>query len=210
MNKILSITLVLALVVTSIVLFSTKENTTALPPEKVTGTAQVGGAFTLTGTDGKAVNDTQFRGKYMLVFFGFTRCPDVCPTTLATITSAMGQLGDKASRIVPVFITVDPKNDTPDVIKTYLANFDPHVVGLTGTEEQIKAAASAYKAYYAEAAPAKKEHGGHGAHGGHDEKNAIDHSAFLYLMDTQGQYIMHFPYTVAPDALARSLKEKMQ
>lgn len=209
MNKILSICLVLALLVTSIVLLNTKENAGAQPPDSESGVAQIGGAFTLTDANGKKVSDAQFRGKYMLVFFGFTRCPDICPVTMASITGAMEMLGGKAADVAPVFITVDPKYDTPAQMKKYLSHFDKRIVGLTGTEEQIKSAAAAYKAYYAEKEPEHSAHGAHGDREGGGQEGGVDHSSFLYLMDKNGAYITHFPYDVAPDTLAKTLKEKI-
>jgi len=199
MNKIMSIILLVMLLFTSIALLVTKESTSALPPDSSTGKAQIGGNFTLVGTDEKPVSDATFRGRYMLVFFGFTRCPDVCPTTLATITSAMEMLGDKAALVTPIFISVDVKNDTPARMKEYLTNFDSRVVGLSGSEEQLKQVAGEYKAYYSEKPAAAA-----------GEENLMDHSSFLYLMDKQGEYITHFPYSIAPDALAKALAESMK
>jgi cytochrome oxidase Cu insertion factor (SCO1/SenC/PrrC family) len=193
MNRILSIFLMLMLLLTSIVLFSTKENASNLPPDSSSGKAQVGGAFTLIDSDGKTRSDTEFRGKNMLVFFGFTHCPHICPTTMATITSTMNLLGDKAALIAPIFITIDVKNDTPARLKEYFANFDPRIVGLTGSDEQIKAAASAYKTFYAE-----------------QEGGMMDHSSLLYLMNEQGEYVTHFAYDIAPDLLAKKLLENIK
>lgn len=207
MNKILSIFLLVMLCLTSVVLFSTRENAVRLPPDSSSGSAQVGGAFSLLDTEGKAVSDAAFRGKYMLVFFGFTHCPDICPTTLATFTSALPLLGDKAALVTPIFISVDAKNDTPVRMKEYLANFDARIVGLTGSEEQIKQAASAYKAYYAAQQPKSAAHGEHDEHAAHT--GMVDHSALIYLMNPQGEYITHFPYDVAPDMLVKKLLEKI-
>lgn len=193
MNKFLSIGLVLGLLLTSVVLFSTKENASDLPPDSSSGKAQVGGAFTLIDSDGKTRSDTEFRGKNMLVFFGFTHCPHICPTTMGTITSTMNLLGDKAALIAPIFITIDVKNDTPARLKEYFANFDSRIVALTGNDEQIKAVASAYKTYYAQ-----------------QEGGMMDHSSLLYLMNTQGEYVAHFAYDIAPDALAKKLLENIK
>lgn len=210
MNKFLSIALVLALLFTSVMLFSTQDSNSALPPDSSSGKAQVGGAFSLLDTNEKTVTDKQFRGQYMLVFFGFTHCPDICPTTMATLTRTMEMLGDKAKLITPIMISVDAKNDTPKQMKKYLSNFDSRIVGLTGSEEQIKSAAAAYKAYYAEVAPEKNEHDEHHAHGEHSEHTGMmDHSGLLYLMDKNGEYITHFSYDIAPEQLAKTLAEKM-
>ena len=138
MNKILAIALLVMLAFTTVALLATKENDTVLPPDSSSGAAAIGGVFNLTNQNGKAVSDADFRGKKSLVFFGFTHCPDICPVAMATITAAMSALGDKADHITPIFITVDPVRDTPQVMKKYLSNFDKRIVGLTGTEEQVK------------------------------------------------------------------------
>jgi len=192
MNKILSIALLLMLGFTSLLLLATKENATALPPDSTTGKAAIGGSFTLTDQNGNEVNDVQFRGKDMLVFFGFTNCPMICPTTMATVSSAMATLGEKADQIVPVFISVDPANDTPERIKEFLTNFDSRIVGLTGSEDAIKDAAAEYKAYFSET------------------DGMMDHSTLIYWMDANGQYLTHFSYDVTPDELAAKLAKGLK
>lgn len=187
MNRYLSIALMVMLLITTLALFATKERTGVLPPDSSSGKPSIGGVFSLTDTNGKTVHDSDFRGKQMLVFFGFTRCPEICPTTMATITSAMQMLGDKADRIVPVFISIDPGHDTPEQMRDYLSNFDKRIVGLTGSEDQVKDAAAVYKAYYAQ------------------EGEMMNHSTLLYWMDEKGEYITHFPYTISPDGLATAL-----
>lgn len=137
--------------------------------------ANIGGAFSLTDHDGKPVTEKSWPGKYLLVFFGFTNCPDVCPVTLDKLTSALGQLGDDASKIQTLFISVDPDRDRPPVMKEYVGHFDKSIVGLTGTPEQIKAAQDAYKIYASR----------HDNPNGHDY--TFDHSAFVYLMAPDGK-----------------------
>src|SRR5262245_44144028 len=100
---------------------------------ETSGTALVGGPFTLVGTDGKTVTDQDFRGRYMLVFFGFTHCPDICPAELQMVAEALDKLGDKANEVVPIFISVDPERDTPEVLAAYVKSFGPKFVGLTGS-----------------------------------------------------------------------------
>lgn len=158
-----------------------------------TGKALIGGAFTLIDQDGKEVRDDMFRGKLMLVFFGFTRCPDICPTTAALMTRVMEKLGDKADQVVPLLITIDPEGDTPAVLKTFLANFDKRFVGLTGTPEQVKVAAAAYKAYYAKA----------------EGKEMVDHSSFLYLMGKDGAYLSHFPDGATDEKIAAGIQSHL-
>jgi protein SCO1 len=138
----------------------------------------VGGPFSLIDGDGKPVTDQTWRGKYMLVYFGYTYCPDVCPTTLTSVAAALDKLGPKADQIQPLFITVDPKRDTPAVVKQYAAAFSPRLIGLTGTPEQIAAAAKEYRVYYAE----------HRTGPGPDDYS-MDHSSVLYLMGPDGRFI---------------------
>lgn len=137
-----------------------------------TGTSTVNGFFALTNQDGEAVSSSSWGPVYKVVFFGFTNCPDICPTTLQKIAGVMNGLGDMEARVQPVFITVDPARDTPDVMKGYVANFHPKLAGLTGTQEQIDAVVSNYKAY------ATKMQADEGA----TDYN-VDHSAFVYLIN---------------------------
>jgi protein SCO1/2 len=138
----------------------------------------VGGPFSLEDGAGKQVSDRDFRGKYMLVYFGYTFCPDVCPTTLNEVADALDHLGTKANDLQPIFITVDPKRDTPAVVKQYTAAFSPKLIGLTGTPEQIAAVAQAYRVYYAEhrTGPGPNDY-------------SMDHSSILYLMGPDGKFI---------------------
>src|SRR4051794_34213959 len=138
----------------------------------------VGGPFSLVDGDQRPVTDQTWRGKYMLVYFGYTFCPDVCPTTLSNVADALDKLGGKADRVQPLFITVDPKRDIPAVVKQYAAAFGPRFIGLTGSPEQIAAAAKAYRVYYAE------HRTGTGT-----EDYSMDHSSVLYLMGPDGRFI---------------------
>lgn len=143
------------------------------------GTASlVGGPFTLEDGNGKQVTDRDFRGKYMLVYFGYTYCPDVCPTTLNEVANALEHLGPKAKELQPIFITVDPKRDTPSVMKQYAAAFTPQLIGLTGTADEIARVAQEYRVYYAEhrTGPGPNDY-------------TMDHSSVLYLMGPDGRFI---------------------
>jgi cytochrome oxidase Cu insertion factor (SCO1/SenC/PrrC family) len=143
------------------------------------GTASlVGGSFTLEDGNGEQVTDRDFRGKYLLVYFGYTFCPDVCPTTLTEAADALDRLGPKAGRLQPLFITVDPKRDTPAVVKQYAAAFSPRLIGLTGSPEQIAQVAKEYRVYYAE----HRTGPGPGDY-------TMDHSSILYLMGPDGRFI---------------------
>lgn len=143
-----------------------------------TGGPSIGGPFTLVNDNGKTVTDRDFRGKYMLVYFGYTYCPDVCPTTLNSIAQAMGRLGAKANQVQPIFITVDPQRDTPAVMKQYVSAFSPSLIGLTGTPAQIAAVAKEYRVYYAKhvTGPGPNDY-------------SMDHSSIIYLMGPDGKFI---------------------
>lgn len=165
-----------------------------VPSATQSGRALIGGPFVLTNQKGERVADEAFRGKYMLVSFGYTFCPDICPAELQLMTDALNELGPKGDNIVPVFITIDPKRDTVSQIAGYMESFHPRMVGLTGTEEEIKQAAGAYRVYYAR------------ADGAADDPNYLmDHSTFIYLMDPKGEYLAHFPYGITKDKLAERL-----
>jgi protein SCO1/2 len=147
------------------------------------GKALVGGPFALVDPTGKTVTDQDFRGRYMLIFFGFTHCPDICPAELQVMASAMDQLGPKATKVVPIFITLDPERDTPEAVGAYVKNFGPNIVGLTGSMEAVAAAAKAYRVSFSKF---QDQDSG--------KNYTIDHSALAYLMGTDGEYITHIPY----------------
>ena len=151
--------------------------------EKEIGRASIKSDFSLVDHTGKAVKDEDFRGKWLLVFFGYTYCPDVCPTTLNEIAEVMERLGEKAVNVQPLFITIDPERDKPEQMAAYVAAFDPRIVGLTGTPEQVKAAAGAFRVYYAKATDA-------GASDGY----LMDHSTALYLMNPDGEFEAFFSF----------------
>ncbi|MGA8769190.1 MAG: SCO family protein [Rhodomicrobium sp.] len=168
-------------------------------PERVRsdGAALVGGPFSLVDTDGKRVTDRDFRGKLMLVFFGYAHCPDVCPTELQTMSAVMDKLGPEAGKVAPIFISVDPKRDTPEALSSYMKNFDSRIAGLTGNQNEISDVAKAYRVYYRKA----------GDGGGGDY--TVDHSAFVYLMDGEGKYLTHFSFNTAPDTMLTVIKKKI-
>ena len=163
-------------------------------PVQSSGTALVGGPFSLTGTDGKTVTDADFRGRYMLIFFGFTHCPDICPAELQVIAQALDSLGDKGKTVAPVFITLDPERDTPQVMAEYVKSFGPNFVGLTDSPEAIAAAAKAYRVAYAKVE--NKESAG---------DYSVDHSGLVYLMDPEGRYVTHFSYGTSAKEMAEKL-----
>jgi len=155
----------------------------------------IGGPFALVDQNGAVRHDTDFRGELMLVYFGYTFCPDACPTTLQTMSSALDDLGDGANSVRPIFITVDPERDTVPQMKLYAANFHPRLVALTGSAEQTAVAAHAYRIYFQ-----KARHGD-------DTDYLIDHSSFVYLMGRDGRYLAHFGPDVTADAMAAAIKK---
>jgi protein SCO1/2 len=156
--------------------------------------ASVGGPFQLIGSDGKPFSDQDLKGKPFLVFFGFTHCPEVCPTTLFEVSEIFRALGPEADRAAGLFITVDPERDTAAVMKDYLSSFDPHLKGLTGTPEAIAAVAKAYRAYF------KKIPLTEGSY-------TMDHSALVYLMDKQGRFVAPFNVKRKPELAAADLRK---
>ncbi len=162
------------------------------------GIVKIGGSFTLVDHDGKARGDGDFRGQHLLIFFGYTYCPDVCPTALSDMALALDQLGDDAAKVRPLFITVDPSRDTPGRLKSYVANFHPRLVGLTGSEEAVAAAAKAYRVYFArsntEAAPGEY---------------LMDHTSIIYLMSPDGRYLTHFSHGTSAETMATRIRENL-
>lgn len=158
----------------------------------------IGGPFELTNGEGKTITEKDFAGKYMLIFFGFTHCPDFCPTTLLTVQNALTALGSRGDQVVPVFITVDPERDTPKVMGDYVKHFGTRMVGLSGTPEQIRHVADVYKVYYSKIENPEEP-----------QDYMMDHSGFLYLMDDKGHYVAHYaattPEAQLKDALAKNL-----
>ena len=168
-------------------------------PQGATATApevKIGGPFTLTDQNGRQVTEADFRGKAMLIFFGYTFCPDVCPTSLTEISTAMDQLGPLADKVTPVFVTVDPERDTVDVMKDYVSHFHPSVVGLTGTPDQIKQVAKAYRVYFAKVPD----------EGGDKDAYLMDHSSVIYLMGPDGKFLAHFNHQTDGAAMAERMK----
>lgn len=156
----------------------------------------VGGPFSLLNQDGKRVTERDFLGKYMLVAFGYTYCPDICPGELQVISNTMDQLGAAADKIVPVFISVDPQRDSVEHLREYVQNFHPKIVGLTGTPDEIKEAAKSYRVYY------KKEN----SSDGNGSNYAMTHSTFIYLMSPTGKYVTHFNYGVTSEELTSKIR----
>lgn len=238
MRKTLTLLILVLVGMTAISLWFTKD-----PAPMGSGAPDIGGAFTLTDYNGHTVSDGNFHGKLMLVTFGFTHCPDVCPIAVGTLAKTLENLGQDSSRVVSIFITVDPARDTPEVLKNFLGNVDQRIVGLTGTIEQITEVAAAYKTFFSipsrepelknpledlqknkplpgavvpnNAAeeddttedPDEDEHHDHAAMIKSQENYIVDHSAFIYLMDTQGKYLAHFSYNASPEDIAATIRK---
>lgn len=161
--------------------------------------ADLGGAFTLTGEEGQTVTEADFRGRYMLIFFGFTNCPDVCPMTLQRIADAFDAAPDLSARLTPVLISIDPERDTPPAMKAYVAAFGPQFRGLTGTRDQIDAVVKAYKVY-AKKVPLEGSALGY----------TMDHSSLVYLYGPDGAFVTAFDPSLDGPALAAKLKENVK
>jgi protein SCO1/2 len=143
------------------------------------GTASVGGPFSLTTQEGRTLTDADLRGAPFLVFFGFTHCPDICPTKLFEISEALRAAGPRGEKLKALFVSVDPARDTPEILKNYLGSFDPRIIGLTGDQAAVDAIVRAYRAY-AKKAPLK------------DGDYTMDHTALVYLMDKRGGFVGAF------------------
>ncbi len=162
--------------------------TAALPRAAIPG-----GPFALTDHLGLQVNSSDFEGRLLLITFGYTYCPDVCPTTLLKVADTLDLLGDQAAHVQPLFVTVDPERDTPEVLAAYVAAFHPRLVGLTGSAEQIKRIAGDYRVYYEKV-------------GSGDSDYFMDHSAFIYLAGAKGRPLAYFPHDLAPEDLAAEVR----
>jgi len=158
--------------------------------------AAIGGPFKLTDQNGREVTDQQLKGKPFLVFFGFTHCPDVCPTTLFEVSEILRALGSDADRTGALFITVDPERDTPAAMKDYLSSFDPHLIGLTGDPAAVAAVAKAYRVYFKKV---PLEQGGY----------TMDHTAIVYLMDKEGRFVSPFSLKRSAEAAAADLRRQL-
>ena len=185
-----------AVAVTTVVMVNQRDGT--IPPmETSTGQPAVGGPFQLVNQDGQAVDQTLLDGKWSLVFFGFTYCPDYCPTTLTALEATKQQMGDRAKDIQIVFVTVDPERDTPQALKDYLSSdgFPRGVIGLTGTPAQIKTAADAYRAYYQKV--------------GDGDAYTMNHSLTVYLMGPDGRFRSAIAHDLGPERAAQVIERAM-
>jgi len=184
-------------ILTAIVVTGRERAQGASQPVSSTGQPQVGGPFQLVDQDGRAVDQTLLNGKWSLVFFGFTYCPDFCPTTLTALKAAKDRLGARGKDVQVVFISVDPERDTPRALKDYLASdgFPEGAIGLTGSAAQVRAAADAYRAYYQKV--------------GEGEGYTMNHSLTVYLMGPDGRFRSALANDLGPDRSARVILNAM-
>jgi protein SCO1/2 len=161
------------------------------------GREPIGGPFALVDHTGAPRTDQDFRGKLLLIYFGFTYCSDACPIDLQSIATALDRLGPLAERVQPLFVTVEPERDTPAQLKSYVAQFHPRLIGLTGDPREVRKVLRDYKVYAAKAAPARR-----------DDPN-IDHSSLVYLIDAAGKYVGYFPPGTAAERMVEVIRQQL-
>jgi protein SCO1/2 len=161
------------------------------------GREPIGGPFRLVDHTGRPRTDTDFLGKLLLIYFGFTYCSDACPIDLQSIAQALDQLGPLGDAVQPLFITIEPEKDTPEQLKSYVGQFHPRLIGLTGDPREIRKVARAYRVYAAKTAPADR-----------DDPN-IDHSSLVYLVDATGKYVGYFPPRTSGDRMAEVIRQQL-
>lgn len=188
--------LVLSLVLVVVGLLGWETISPSRPTMPIQTRPAIGGPFTLVDHTGKTVTEKDFRGRHMLIFFGYTYCPDVCPTNLETIRQAMTLLGERAKKIAPIFVSVDYDRDTPDVLKLYVDMFGGKITGLSGSEKQIADVAKAYGVYYAKVAEKNADKAAK------DDMYLMNHSAITYLMGPDGGFLTHFSHGTTAQEMA--------
>jgi protein SCO1/2 len=165
------------------------------------GGAVFGGPFVLQNSQGQTMRDSDFRGRWMLVYFGYTYCPDICPTTLSNIAHALGGLPKVDSdKLVPLFISLDPERDTPALIGDYAKAFSPALIALTGTPDQVAAAAKAYKVFYRKVVDKNND----------PKAYTMDHSSLIYLMNPEGQFVTYYDDKITASAMSSDLKQRLE
>ena len=192
--------LLLAAALAGGLLWHESEQVPGLGRSVITGQAQIGGPYKLVDQTGAVKTDADFHGRWQLIYFGYSFCPDVCPTTLAVMGQALDKLGGDAKRITPIFITIDPERDTPKVLADYVKAFGPQFVGLTGSTAQIADVEKEYRVYAKKKPidPSKPN----GAYG-------MDHSSVIYLMGPNGKLVAFYDEAISADDLAKDLKQKI-
>lgn len=164
---------------------------------RTAGSFDIGGPFTLVGPDGQPVNEHSWPGKLLLIDFGYRYCPDVCPTNLQSVATALEKLGADAARVQPLFVTIDPERDARPEMNDYVAQFHPRLIGLTGTPAQIAAVAKTFRVYYRKVP------------GGSADAYTMDHSAFTYLASEGGVVLKLFGHDTSPDLIAAGVRDQL-
>ena len=183
------------IIAVAVKLWQRPDSSIALEEKGVSGAALVGGPFTLIDQHGKRVGDGDFRGRFMLVYFGYSFCPDICPTDLAAMSAAIDRLGPLGDEVQPIFITIDPERDTAERLADYAPLFHPRLVALTGTAEEVERAAAAYRVYYEKA--------------GDGPDYLMNHSGIVYLMGPDGRFLTHFPQGTGAEEMADKIRSQM-
>jgi cytochrome oxidase Cu insertion factor (SCO1/SenC/PrrC family) len=176
---------------------TTEPSATELIEGLLSGRAPVGGPFELTDQTGHRRTDTDFRGKLVVLYFGYTSCPDVCPTELQSISLALDKLGAAADAVQPLFITVDPERDTPARLTDFVSSFHPRLIGLTGSPAEIRKTAIAYRTFFARNDATRPG------------DYSVDHSGFIYLIGKDGRYLGFLPPGLAPDVIADAIRGRL-
>ncbi|MGH6662186.1 MAG: SCO family protein [Rhodospirillales bacterium] len=169
------------------------------PAGTITPTVKVGGPFALVDHAGKAVTDADYRGKFLLIYFGYTHCPDMCPITAQKMASALDGLGGAGEAIQPLMITIDPERDTPAVLAEFVNLFHPRMIGLTGTPDQVATVAKAYRVYYAKGSDSKVAH-----------HYLMDHSSVVYLVGPEGKFLIAFSHQASPEQMTKVIRSYLQ
>lgn len=169
---------------------------------KISGTALIGGPFSLKDQNGKNRKNSDFKNQLLVIYFGYSYCPDICPTALSSLSKALEILGEKSNRLQPLFITVDPGRDTEAVLKSYVQTFHPRLLGLYGTEQEIDALKKQYRIYAEKATPPHTDT--------HDPNYLIDHSSLIYVVKPDGTYLTHFSHETSPAEMAKILGKALE
>ena len=173
-----------------------RAESTRLMSELMSGKGQVGGPFTLLDQTGKKRSLAEFKGKVVLIYFGYMFCPDICPTDLSNLAALLKRLGKDADQVQTIFITLDPARDTPELIGKYVQHFDKRILGLRGTEQQTKQVATQYKTFYEKVSLSGNQY-------------VIDHTAFIYIMNRAGKYLAFFPPGTSPERMEIMVREAL-
>ena len=190
--------------------FALWQSQNSSPDAEAQGAALVGGPFELVDHTGRLVTQAAYAGDYLLVFFGYTFCPDVCPMTLGRVSVALDAPGESVERVRPLFISVDPERDTPEVLAAYVVAFHPRIVGLTGSAEQIKAVAKAYRVFYLRVEEEGRTSAEDYMMDHSTEDYMMDHSTIAYLMAPDGRYLRHFSNGTNPETMAASIRDELE